>query len=210
MLLVAVQGDSTGLHRASALAGSVVALLIGSFTTILGALLGFYAGHLKDAGERKDRRAILATALLVELRWLNGVLRQVAGGGVPQGDPFDHPVLEATMRELGLFDRSAAANLVHFRSLVLDVRNDARAAHEAQEPDSANAGLFYVLNASVKAKATFAANAIKDLKETLLASGGEMPPPIRERPGTLESLPQLLPSAFQLFDAPEPDEDLRP
>jgi hypothetical protein len=153
-------------------------------------------GHLKDARERGGRRAVLATALLVELRWLNGILRQVAVGGTPHGEPFDHPVLEAALRELGLFDRDAAVALAHFRSLLLDVRNDVRAAYRVREQAPL---LFPMINASVKAKATFASNAVKDLKEALLASGGEMPPPIQERPGTLASPPQLLASPFELF-----------
>lgn len=178
--------------------------LVGSFTTILGALLGYYLGHLKDARERKARRAVLATALLAELRFLNGVLRQVAVGGVPQGDPFAHPVLEAALRELGLFERDAAVALTHFRGFLLDVRNDARAAH--QEARTSAPRMFYVLNESVKVKATYAANAIKDLKAAMLASGGQLPPPIRERPVTVGSLPQLLPSPFELFGA-DPGEE---
>lgn len=177
-------------------------LIVGSLTTAFGGLLGYWLGHLKEARERRERRTVLASALLVELRALNGVLRQVAGGGVPYGDPFHHPVLEATLGELSLFERETAVALTHFRNLLLDAQHDVRAAHRAQSGDM-GPQMFYVLNDSVKVKATYAANAIRDVKAALLKSGGQLPPPIRERPATREAPPQLLPSPFELFEDPE-------
>ena len=59
-----------------------------------------------------------------------------------------------------------------------------------------------MFNASVKVKAINAANAIKDLKEALLKSGGALPPPIREQPATADAPPKLLASPFELFESP--------
>lgn len=62
--------------------------------------------------------------------------------------------------------------------------------------------MFVLLNASVKVKGTYAANAIKELKEALLASGGDLPPPLQEQPATATAPPKLLPNPFGLFEDP--------
>jgi hypothetical protein len=176
-----------------------------ALSTFIGAYAAFRLQTRREDAKAVATRAVLATTLLVELRWLNSILRQAAISGVPAGDPFAHPVLEAALREPELFDHPAAVALAHFRSLLLDVQNDARAAQAPRNPDDALAfRREQLLRASVKAKATYAANALADVKDALLRSGGTLPPAIQEEPATLDAPPPLLPSPFELFEAPGP------
>ena len=182
-----------------------------ALSTFVGALAAFGLQTRREEVKTRAKRAVIATALLVELRWLNSILRQAATGGVPAGDPFAHPVLEGVLREPDLFDRTTAVALAHFRNLLLDVQNDARAAQAPRDPEDPRA-LYKELRlyASVKVKATYAANAITEVKTALLTSGGTLPPPIQERPATLEARPQLLPSPFELFETPASDSSSPP
>jgi hypothetical protein len=174
-----------------------------ALSTFVGAWGAFSLQARREEAKTSAKRGMTATALLVELRWLNSILRQAAAGGVPAGDPFAHPVLEAALREPDLFDRPTAVALAHFRNLLLDVQNNARAAQAPRDPE--DFGAFrreHRLFLSVQVKAVYAANALTDVKEALLKSGGALPPPIAERPTTLDAAPPLLPSPFELFEAP--------
>jgi len=175
-----------------------------ALSTFVGAYAAFRLQTRREDARAVATRAIVATTLLVELRLLNSILRQAAVGGTPAGDPFAHPVLEGALREPDLFDRAAAVALAHFRSLLLDVQNDARAAQAPRDPEDMRAfQREQLLRASVRGKATYAANALADVKEALLRNGGTMPPPIRERPSTLDVPPTLHPSPFEVFGPEE-------
>jgi hypothetical protein len=177
-------------------------------STFVGAWGAFSLQARREDAKASAKRGMIATALLVELRWLNSILRQAATGGVPTGDPFVHPVLEGALREPDLFDRATAVTLAHFRTLLLDVQNDARAAQAPRDPE--DFGAFrreQRLFASVRVKAVYAANALTEVREALLRSGGTLPPPIAERPATLDAPPPLLPTPFELFDAPRAREE---
>src|SRR5206468_11332097 len=127
----------------------------------VGAYAAFGLQARREDTKARAKRAVVATALLVELQWLNSILRQVSVGGVPAGDPFVHPVLEAALREPDLFDRETAVALTHLRNLLLDVQNDARAAQAPRDPEDFSALKRELrLSASVKVKAIYAANAL--------------------------------------------------
>src|SRR5205085_6638512 len=107
----------------------------------------------REDRKARAKRAVLATTLLVELQWLNGILRQAVQGGAPVGDPFVHPVLEGALREPDVFDGATAVRLAHFRSLLLDVQNDARTAQAPRDREDFGALQRQVhLSAAVQVK----------------------------------------------------------
>ena len=179
-------------------------LLIGGLLAIFSGVLGYVSGYLKDARERRNRRAVVATGLLSELRWLNSQLRQVAPRGTPIGDPLASPVLDGAVGELSLFGTAAAQAMCHFHSLLRDVRSECLTAERIRHTDIPQA--FYAINRSVMVKAVFAANAIAALKRELIESGGELPAPIAELPVSGPDVPKLLPSPFETFHAPSSEQ----
>ena len=173
-------------------------LLTGGLLAIFAGVLGYLSGYLKDARERGSRRAILATGVLSELRWLNSQLRQIAKSGPPIGNPLACPVLDGALGELSLFEATTAQAMCHFHSLLRDVRSDCAIAQQVQHGDIPQA--YYALSHSVMVKAVLAANAIAALKRQLTETHGTLPPAITEQPVMGNEMPQLLPSPFELFD----------
>jgi hypothetical protein len=171
----------------------------GGLLTILAAGLGYIAARYQGwIDRRRDRRA-LATAMLSELRWLEGLLRQVYDHGPASFyDPFDHPVLAGLLERLDLFAPTTAERLSHFHSLLRDVRagvNEYRVNADKLGTRKDEYRRF------LKAKAFFAASAVQGLKDALLSEGGALPPKITERTIDGVQLPALPAAAFEQFGA---------
>ncbi|MGE3499448.1 MAG: hypothetical protein AB7N53_16340 [Candidatus Binatia bacterium] len=85
------------------------------------ALLAAWAGaRIAGGRERRHRRrarASLATALLLELRRIDLVLRRLVSLDNPAAaPPLDHPLIESALRDLTLFDPDTAARIVQLHS----------------------------------------------------------------------------------------------
>ena len=149
-------------------------LIVGGLLVVL----GFVAGRIEAWMERRRARKTIATALLMELRWLEGMLSQVMEHGPTMSyDALEHPTLFHALDNMSLFEPDTAQRLNHFHNLLRNCRdalNDYRSATGAQREERAKRRSFY------QNRAWYAANAIAGLVERLKVEGGEMPPPFND------------------------------
>lgn len=139
----------------------------------------------------------LATAVLSELRWLEGILTQVyEHGPASYYDPLEHPMIQAALPHMLEFKPHTAERLSHFHNLLRDVR--ALMDRYRQVPDQAGPRRDeFVLFA--KTKAYYAISAIEALATALRTEGGHMPPAIAEKPVYGDTLPALPTTSFESF-----------
>lgn len=166
----------------------------GAILAIASAALGFIAARSEGWFERRRARKTLATGLLAELKWLDGLLRQVIRKGPGAFyDPFDHPFTESAIAQLTLFDSALTERIANFHAMLRDVRagiNEYRARPGALGAREEEFKRF------LKAKAYFAAKAIPSLRDALLSAGGSLPLPNTETTVDGAALPALPPSSF--------------
>lgn len=171
-----------------------LAFVYGALLALVSAALGFLGARSESWFERRRARRTLATGLLAELRWLDGILRQIVKHGPGSYyDPLDHPFTEAAIAQLTLFDHDAAERIAHFHSMLRDVRaglNEYRLRPEVIAERREGYKHF------LKGKAYFAALTIPSVKEALTRAGGALPPPFTERTIEGTAIPQLPPSSF--------------
>lgn len=110
-------------------------LFAGAVISILSAGLGFLAAHSQRRTARSERRASVATVLLVELSWLEYNLRA----------RYDHPKaadstrrvvaagLDLHQQDFPLFRPSTVRRLLTFRGLVRDIEISQENLSEASE-----------------------------------------------------------------------------
>ena len=146
--------------------------LNGAILALVSAALGFLGARSKSWVDRRRARKTLASGLLSELRWLDGILRQIVQHGpVSFYDPLGHPFIEAAISRLTLFDQPTAQRIAHFHAMLRDVRagvNEYRVHPEAVAERREEYKRF------LKSKASFAAQAIPALKDALLDAGGSL------------------------------------
>lgn len=172
--------------------------VLGALLVILGAGLGYASARYESWLERRRSKTTLATGMLSELRWLDGLLRQIVQHGpASYYDPLEHPMIEATLPHLALFDAATAERLSHFHGLLRDTR---AGMNRYRDAPSAVAGRKEEYSHFIKAKAYFAASAIPSLRDALVSEGGQLPPPITEKPIEGPDLPPLPPRPFDSFD----------
>jgi len=151
-------------------------LIVGGLLVVL----GFVGGRLEAWIERRRARKTIATALLGELRWLEGMLNQVMEHGPMMScDALEHPTLLLALDHITLFEPGTAQRLNHFHNLLRNCRdalNDYRQATGAQREERAKRRRFY------QNRAWYAANAIAGLVERLRREGGNMPIPLNDLP----------------------------
>jgi uncharacterized membrane protein YccC len=160
-------------------------LIVGGLLVVL----GFVGGRLEAWLERRRARKTIATALLAELRSLEGILNQVMEHGSTMSyDALEHPTLLHALDNMSLLEPDTAQRLSHFHNLLRNCRdalNDYRQATGAQREERAKRRRFY------QNRAWYAANAIAGLVERLQREGGEMPTPFNDPP--LSSAEPLVP-----------------
>ena len=169
-------------------------LWYGAVIALVSAALGFFGARSESWFERRRARKTLASALLAELRWLDGMLRQVVKNG-PNSyyDPLDHPFTSAAISQLTLFSHATALPIAHFYGLLRDVRVGINAY--LLRPEQV-AGRREEYARFIKVKAYFAASAVPELKDALVEAGGSLPPPYSETAVKGTAIPQLPPSSF--------------
>jgi hypothetical protein len=160
-------------------------LIIGGLLVVL----GFVCGRVEGWMERRRAKKTMATALLTELRWLEGMLNQVIEHGPTTAyDALEHPTLFHALDNISLFEPDTAHRLNHFHNLLRNCRdalNDYRQATGAQREERAKRRRFF------QDRAWYAANAIAGLVERLQREGGDMPTPFNDPP--LNSAEPLVP-----------------
>lgn len=161
---------------------------------LVSAGLGFAAARWEMWSERRRSRKALASALLSELRWIDGILRQIVQyGPASYYDPLQHPMTETAIAHLTLFDSRTIQKIAHFHGLLRDVHagiNEYRERPTLVQERKQEYARF------IKGKAYFAATAIHPLVAALTSLGGEMPPPMSEPTIASPDIPKLPPSAF--------------
>ena len=164
---------------------------------ILGAALGYLGARYLETLARKRARKTLATAVLAELRWLENILYQICEHGPTSFiDPLEHPMIEAALPHLLLFQPNTAEKLSHFHNLLRDVRGLMnRYRQNAKSVNTRTAEFVHF----TRVKAYYAITAIAGLAEALRSEGGCMPPRIKEQQIEGRVLPDLPPRTFQSF-----------
>lgn len=169
--------------------GSALPLAIGGTLTLLGVWLG---GRIAGAGARAARRRArrtLATAMLLELRRIDAVLRRVVGLDNPASFPsLDHPIMEAALRDLTLFQNEAAARIAQFHGALRGIQHEIA---DYRDNPLRWAGRIAELNQLIKGRAGAACRAVPDLVKALEKEGGAAPPHLGESSST--GAPSALP-----------------
>lgn len=153
--------------------------------------LGLHSGRRRAAEDLANRRAQMATALLVELRVLETFLRRLRTDVTPLASHWAVPdrYLDAKLGSLEILSAPTVRDLMEFHGLLSDIRAY-RERHPPDEPPTAFQHWF------VRLKATFALQRIGALKPLLVADGGLLP---TGGPGEVVFHPQLPPVPDRAF-----------
>jgi hypothetical protein len=174
---------------------------VGMLNIGLGALLAMLAAWLgaRIAGgrERRDRhraRRALATAMLLELRRIDAVLRRVVALDTPSSFPsLEHPIMEGALRDLTLFDAETAARIAQFHGALRGIQHEIA---DYRDNPLRWAGRLGELNQIIKGRAAAACRAVPALIKVLERSGGAPPPQLHETGGSSSSPSDLPPPPF--------------
>jgi hypothetical protein len=168
---------------------------------VLGAALGYLAAKYEAWLKRRESKRTLATAILSELRWLEGILHQIYDYGLTSHyDPLEHPMIETALSELLIFEPETAERISHFHNLLRDTRALMNRYRESPDRLAVHKAEYQRFT---KAKAFYAASAISSLASALVREGGRMPPPIEEKPIAGNAIPPMPARTFESFGESE-------
>jgi hypothetical protein len=180
-------GDDVGLLH----------LVVGALLALLSVWLG---ARLAGARERRDRtraRHALASAMLLELRRVDAVLRRVVALDTPASFPsLDHPIMEGALRDLTLFDAETAARIAQFHGALRGIQHEIA---DYRDNPLRWAGRLGELNQLIRGRATAACRAVPELLKALERSGGSRPPHLGE-PAAANERAELPPPPFGASD----------
>ena len=195
-----VRDHENRVLRSRHAAGGRVTFLLGALVALIAAALGFSAGRSRERAERRNARHGLSTGVLAELRRIDGVLRRMITQDSPSTSaPLDHPIIEAALRDLPLFQPETAARIAHFHTLLRSLQ---ATASEYREKPMLWAGRLGEFNQLLKARAAAACRAVPELTKALRNDGGITPPAADKAEG--ESEGKALPPTP--FDSTETDD----
>ncbi|MEO8605319.1 MAG: hypothetical protein ABI629_22305 [bacterium] len=158
--------------------GTVLPLIAGGLLALLATWLGARIAGGRDRRERHRARRSLATAMLLELRRIDAVLRRVVGLDNPASFPsLDHPIMEAALRDLTLFDTEAAARIAQFHGALRGIQHE---IGDYRDNPLRWAGRLGELNQLIKSRAAATCRAVPELVKALERAGGAPPPPLGE------------------------------
>lgn len=172
--------------------------LLGSIASLVSAAFGYWAGGLRRAQEKRERRKALATVLLSELRPLERMLRMraVHSHAAESTVTIAMPVYDRFVPDLLLFPPETVHTLLELRAFVRDIELSASQFNARAEVIGVRAHEY------MRGRATMAANVIPRVRVALEAAGGE--PPVdweveTLRPGVkLELVDPAFPNAARL------------
>jgi hypothetical protein len=189
-------------HTATAVAawiggdfGNPAPLIAGGLLVIVAMWIG---ARLAGGGERRARRRArrtLATAMLLELRRIDAVLRRVVALDNPASFPsLDHPIMQAALGDLTVFRTDTAARIAQFHGALRGIQHE---IGEYRDNPLRWAGRLAELNQLIKSRAAAACRAVPELIKALEREGATPPPPLAESPTTSPpDVTQLPPSPF--------------
>ncbi|MBX3027334.1 hypothetical protein KF840_20745 [bacterium] len=153
-------------------------VVLGVLLALLSAWLG---ARLARAGERRERqraRRALASAMLLELRRIDAVLRRVVALDTPTSFPsLDHPIIEGALRDLTLFNAETAARIAQFHGALRGIQHEVA---DYRDNPLRWAGRLGELNQIIRSRAAAACRAVPELLKSLERSGGARPPHLGE------------------------------
>jgi hypothetical protein len=188
---VAPQDPGARAPAAAALA-SVSGFATTALLALLSAGLGFAAGRAGTWRDRRKRRIEVATALLIEFRWLERLLRKLARHKQAASSTV-RPLTDVQDRfqaDLVLFKPQTLRMLLELRGLLRDIEVSRETLERSQEPIDDHAHHYF------RVRASFAAQLIPMLKGMLEREGGAAP---QDSPVVVlryPQLPDLPPPAF--------------
>jgi hypothetical protein len=179
------------LMRAIDADGGAPALALGAGLALFAAWVGARLSSARTRAERRRARRTLATAMLLELRRIDAVLRRVVAldtaGSFP---PLEHPIMEAALRDLTLFETATAARIAQFHSSLRSIQHE---IGDYRDNPLRWAGRLTELNQLIKGRSATACRAVPDLVKALEHEGGKPPPPLPESPSASTANPSGLP-----------------
>lgn len=174
-------------------AGTALPLLAGALLAALCIWLGAQLARAGHWRHRRRARQTLATAMLIELRRVDAVLRRVVALDNPASFPsLDHPIMEAALRDLTVFHTETAARIAQFHGALRGIQAE---IGEYRDNPLRWAGRLAELNQLIKSRAASACRATPALIQALQHEGGTPPPHLGETaaPPSTTALP---PSPF--------------
>lgn len=179
-------------------AAPLAPLVAGALLALLGAWLG---ARIAGAGERRSRtraRRSLASAMLLELRRLDAVLRRVVALDNPAAFPsLEHPIIEGALRDLTLFDTETAARLAQFHGALRGIQHE---IGDYRDNPLRWAGRLGELNQLIKSRAAATCRAVPELAKALERSGATPPPALHEPAASGGDPARLPPPPFGASD----------
>jgi hypothetical protein len=176
----------------------LVPLNAGALLALLGAWLG---ARIAGTGERRARtraRRSLASAVLLELRRLDAVLRRVVALDNPAAFPsLEHPIMEGALRDLTLFDTETAARVAQFHGALRGIQHE---IGDYRDNPLRWAGRLGELNQLVKSRAAAACRAVPELAKALERCGATPPPALHEPAASGGDPARLPPPPFGASD----------
>jgi hypothetical protein len=171
---------------------STIVPLITVAGTLSGVFLGSRLSQRQRLEEEQRRRRALATLLLSEVRFVEGVVRRIRGMVNLEGaliQPYETTVYDSAGANLLLFDKAPVLELNTFYVLVHDLRAMLQliSVSESRIED--------LDEITLRAKATYIASLVQGVARRLSAEGGEWPMPLQ--PYNLLPLPNLPPPVFE-------------
>lgn len=178
--------------------GAAVPLVIGGVLALAGIWLGAGIARAGERSARRRARRTLATVMLLELRRIDAVLRRVVALDNPTSFPsLEHPIMEAALRDLTLFQTETAARIAQFHGALRGIQHE---IGDYRDNPLRWAGRLGELNQLIKSRAAAACRAVPELMKALEKEGGAPPPPLGEPAPSGGDAPRLPPPPFGASD----------
>ena len=174
-------------------------IALGAGIAIVAAWLGARIAGARARANRRRARRTLATAMLLELRRIDAVLRRVVALDNAAALPtLDHPIMEAALRDLTVFRTDTAACVAQFHSALRGIQHE---IGDYRDNPLRWAGRLGELNQLIRSRAAAACRAVPELMRALEREGGALPPHLSEpAPSVAAGSPDLPPPPFGATD----------
>jgi hypothetical protein len=183
-----------------ALRHNLLPIALGAAIAIVAAWLGARIAGARERSARRRARRTLATAMLLELRRVDAVLRRVVALDNAAALPaLDHPIMEAALRDLTMFRTDTAARVAQFHGALRGIQHE---IGDYRDNPLRWAGRLAELNQLIKSRAAAACRAVPELMRALEREGGASPPHLSEPAANIAAAgtPDLPPPPFGATD----------
>lgn len=166
--------DLVARLSAAGAGGNLAWFALGGLLTLCAVWLGARVAGGRDRLERRRARRTQASAILLELRRLDAVLRRMVALDNPASFPsLDHPIIEAALRDLTMFAAPTAARIAQFHGALRGIEHEIA---DYRDNPLRWAGRLAELNQLIKVRAAAACRVVPELLKALEKEGGTPPP----------------------------------